>query len=590
MLARVPWSIRIAGVVFVAAAVWAAAWIWWHGTRQWTPLDTPLKLASGQVIEPAFRVNATGGYVLSIDTPVDRPDQDSAAERNRADCSDLRPNVVAAWRMLRNGQEVARGSAARHFAGCPGDFWRPEIGTVHLTPGEYVIGLDLAVSGPEANSVPARLRLEADWNAQGAGGDFAVLGLLIAFCALVALVWLCGRCWVERRRAAHSAWLANGLVAARGPQPRNLQVSATPLSLDDAALRLVRPATLWTGILMIVALGALDARLLYQSFQTRAVVIDRPVSLRAGHARIGPFRIEPYNEQLIEVIGDRSGNSPFPGPQTRWTLLRDGLPYLGSGPVPKSGAEAGTFQVIESAAENWWFSLDLEILQDARDLDRLHPHVIIWRQRYPYEYEVDPAWWWVCALGMGAGAYLMLIGLARRFPRPFGSAPLPAVAPCEGPRVWRPHVRWTPRRPSPPLCLGLRTFPLVTVLTLSYLWCIPQLMDLPNPIGLRVHLARPGAIETAQPMGGLTPILVQVDEQHRVFVNWAEVPWQALPAVLAREMKTRPPHWPVFVEGHPANDLMYPVRAMDAIQGAGGKVMLLTTWRGKPVHDIVEQR
>jgi hypothetical protein len=85
----------------------------------------------------------------------------------------------------------------------------------------------------------------------------------------------------------------------------------------------------------------------------------------------------------------------------------------------------------------------------------------------------------------------------------------------------------------------------------------------------------------------MDPLLVQVtcegpDRRHRVYVNWQPVERTELSGVLRKELKHRPPNWPVYVEGDPAEDWQWVVKGIDTIRSVQGEAYLLTTWRGVP--------
>jgi biopolymer transport protein ExbD len=101
------------------------------------------------------------------------------------------------------------------------------------------------------------------------------------------------------------------------------------------------------------------------------------------------------------------------------------------------------------------------------------------------------------------------------------------------------------------------------------------------PIGLTVHLLRPGPAAAMSP--GIQPLLVQVAAGPQWFgvrVDPKLVVWDDLPTLLSTELMRRPPEWPVYVEGDPAMDWQYVVQVIDVIEGVGGRVVLLTTRPG----------
>ncbi len=97
------------------------------------------------------------------------------------------------------------------------------------------------------------------------------------------------------------------------------------------------------------------------------------------------------------------------------------------------------------------------------------------------------------------------------------------------------------------------------------------------PVGLPVRTFQPRP-RVAPVSSGIQPVLVHLatDGAHvSVLVNGRPVAIQDLGAAFQSELRLRPPHWPVYVEGDPALTWVDVARVIDAIQGAGGEVMLL---------------
>jgi hypothetical protein len=186
----------------------------------------------------------------------------------------------------------------------------------------------------------------------------------------------------------------------------------------------------------------------------------------------------------------------------------------------------------------------------------------------------------LCSICIGGGASVLAIASAGRFRKQ--AVP---VAPREGQGPVPAHVRWRVRsskmRPFQRMpSFGLVAF-LVYLLSAIPIW----LLHLQPPQGLVVHLLR--LTPTAPRVPGTDPLLVQVmsngrGNQHTVSVNWHPVAWADLGAVVQRELKTRPPNWPVYVEGDPNGDWQWVATAIDTIRGLHGDVYLLTTWKGLP--------
>jgi hypothetical protein len=108
---------------------------------------------------------------------------------------------------------------------------------------------------------------------------------------------------------------------------------------------------------------------------------------------------------------------------------------------------------------------------------------------------------------------------------------------------------------------------LVAVLVLMIICSVMVLVRYADPlipVGLRVHLVRPGV---AIPRGlGIQPLLIRVSEQSAII----DVGW------LRTELARRPPDWPVYVEGDPNLAWRKVAEAIDAVRGQQAEVILLT--------------
>jgi len=92
--------------------------------------------------------------------------------------------------------------------------------------------------------------------------------------------------------------------------------------------------------------------------------------------------------------------------------------------------------------------------------------------------------------------------------------------------------------------------------------------------GLLVSLPRKGVPAVAI-APGLTAPLVSIDAKRHVFLNYKETTWEKLPAGLEQAFRSQPVRV-VYFEGDPDALFMEAARAMDIIEGAGAKTVLLT--------------
>jgi biopolymer transport protein ExbD len=121
---------------------------------------------------------------------------------------------------------------------------------------------------------------------------------------------------------------------------------------------------------------------------------------------------------------------------------------------------------------------------------------------------------------------------------------------------------------------------LLIVLTFMMLALPAQLMSawawVPT-VGLKVRLMRPGIDGVPSP--GIQPVLVHVrfdGTRRSVTVNNEPVPWNQLGVTLRRELRLRPPDWPVYVDGDRNMEWGHTVAAIDVLQGLHRQVVLLT--------------
>jgi biopolymer transport protein ExbD len=99
------------------------------------------------------------------------------------------------------------------------------------------------------------------------------------------------------------------------------------------------------------------------------------------------------------------------------------------------------------------------------------------------------------------------------------------------------------------------------------------------PKGLVVRLLRPEVAVEMQP--GVEPLLVRVEGEgsnavRSLYIGSWRVPPQDFDTVLRKGLDTRPPSWPVYVEGDPDLEWRAVLRAIDEIRGFNAKVVLLT--------------
>jgi hypothetical protein len=105
----------------------------------------------------------------------------------------------------------------------------------------------------------------------------------------------------------------------------------------------------------------------------------------------------------------------------------------------------------------------------------------------------------------------------------------------------------------------------------SWRYAIPQ--------GLMLHLLKPGP--HAQAVGGIQPLYVRLEslgmnERPALYVNSQRVAWEDFGNLLQRELRHRPPSWPVYLEGDRDLQWCYAVEVIDKIRGFHIEAVLLT--------------
>lgn len=121
----------------------------------------------------------------------------------------------------------------------------------------------------------------------------------------------------------------------------------------------------------------------------------------------------------------------------------------------------------------------------------------------------------------------------------------------------------------------LSTQSLVLVLTLFTVWAslvVGTSLELPLPHGLPIRTVRPG-VEIPRPPG-IEPLMVRVTA-NGLFIGSESVPLDALGPSVKRELRLRPPDWPVYVQGDSDLEWRQVAEVIDAIRGSEADVILL---------------
>ncbi|HMD70497.1 MAG TPA: hypothetical protein VKF41_04100 [Bryobacteraceae bacterium] len=284
----------------------------------------------------------------------------------------------------------------------------------------------------------------------------------------------------------------------------------------------------------------------------------------AGLYLIGRWALERRREKLAALT--RSWSLTQPGPQPR-SLPTDLVPAaVETNFQPAASARVGTVLILAGLAA----------------------YAAVWYWIAPSAGEYAPFddcgfyFSWLCLTCVGAGAVLVAMGRFERH-----REPPPPVAPCLGEGIARGHIRWKPGPAVARPFSGLSYFGLVAAIFYMLLVLVRLVADSLAlvPKGLEVHLLRLGVTAPRNP--GIQPVLVRVNPRKTgggasLSVNGRPVEWDGLAAVLQKELIQRPPEWPVYVDGDPELDWLWPAKAVDIIQGLHAKVILLTPTPGRP--------
>lgn len=382
------------------------------------------------------------------------------------------------------------------------------------------------------------------------------------------------------------------------------------------------PASALIGICAIV-LGILAFVPEDHWVNTRTLTpVNMPVSLAPGHIRTGEFQINLEAYFSVEV------RFPYDsGPECRYaddlrtrhlrSVGPQAVQLLGNGDAVTEGPDLGAF-----AGKPGRYALDVEVLSATQNLDRCKPRLLIEATSYEFNQrqdEVDYLLFPFFAFCEFLG--LTLIGLCtttyfrtKTFEKlqlnisdvvvaPDSANPpalkLERISPIGRPRENASHLslclpEQTPawgvtglrhtRRPAPQawtreLAGNLPTISLVTALA-CFVAFIPiwflEMAGQRTTYGLMVLVAQEGAASKAA-WPWLTGPLVRVDARERVYLNGEETTWEQLPAGLEAALRGLPkPVRVVYVDGDVNIPFMDVARAVDVIEGAGAKPILLT--------------
>jgi biopolymer transport protein ExbD len=328
-----------------------------------------------------------------------------------------------------------------------------------------------------------------------------------------------------------------------------------------------------------------------------------PISLSEGHFKTAEFKInlEGAYELYIElqpVFGDGSGaglHCPNPPPRTAWSLSKGGR-------VVANGTAGGGFFHADAGR----YALDFDVRDDDGScLNAGSPRLIIAAFRYEHPEVNDKLTgafflsFLLAATGINLfvhsrrarrnqepvysltemGPQPPLAGVGSGSPRaaakPTGEAHTAssAVAIEYGRARLRRASVWPFQKPS--------GFGLLASLICSLLFMCVCVVESTRfvPTGLVVHLLKPEVATKAQ--AGVEPLLVRVEFNGRsvirnLYIGSQRIPSEVFDTTLLKGLASRPPTWPVYVEGDPNLDWGTVAKVVDEIRGLHAKVVMLT--------------
>lgn len=350
--------------------------------------------------------------------------------------------------------------------------------------------------------------------------------------------------------------------------------------------------------------------------------VNMPVSLAPGHIRTGEFQInlEAYFSVQVRFPYDSGPECRYAdGLRTRHltSVGPQAVHLLGNGDAVTEGLDLGAF-----AGKPGRYALDVEVLSATQNLDRCKPRLLIEATSYEFNQRQDE----VDYLLFPFFAFCELLGLtliaactSRYFrtkafeklqlkisdvvvaPDSANQAAVKVdrISPVSRPRENVSHLSLclTERTPAWGIT-GLRhtrrsaphawargpagNVPAIA-LVIALVWFVAFI-----PIwfvytaghrtiyGLMVLVTQKGdASNAAWP--GLTAPLVRVDAHERVYLNYEQTTWEQLPAKLEAALRGLPMRVRVvYVDGDVNIPFMDVARAVDVIEGAGAKPILLT--------------
>lgn len=180
------------------------AWKAWTATRNETPLDVPFTLRAGETVTRQFHLNLDGLYLIEIaaerDATGEKVSCRMGVSTNPSECAGTGPVIDADWVLLRDGQEVRRGSSKEpHVA--PSEA-QSVVRVIGEFPGEvsrnYQLRVSIGADGRALDGAHPRLRVAVSSLARTDFESASVLVFSVSFICVMFGVILLGIALIPR--------------------------------------------------------------------------------------------------------------------------------------------------------------------------------------------------------------------------------------------------------------------------------------------------------------------------------------------------------------------------------------------------------
>jgi hypothetical protein len=304
--------------------------------------------------------------------------------------------------------------------------------------------------------------------------------------------------------------------------------------------------------------------------------LDVPISLAPGHVRSGPFRLNFPARYWVYITVPISRQweqanpqcNPYRRLRTQWVLYRDGK-AVGWLDEPTLLPWSSYFE-----ADSGTYELDVEVLNDFRCLDPIHPRLVIIANTENYE---------AGAFAMKAAAILAVyFGLCSLvfvpLVRTVGEREEKHKIAESG--MGGQNFQWAQRLPLRRPIHGAPSFGLLAGMIVSVAVAGAMMIEREHrrPLGLWVHTVKPGA-ELVRSDSWTEPLIVRLryagsGRESIVYVNSTLTPWDELSQRLKEELSRRR-DWVVYVEGDDDVAWGNVTQVIDVARGLNAKVFLL---------------